>query len=77
MIMMTFLATSCSGKEGGVPEWPWEDSEPGKPEVEQPGTDAPTPDGWKDVTDDFGKLPDYIKVSDGTQRAVASAVMLK
>lgn len=73
--MMTFLATSCSGKEGGVPDWPWDDSEPGKPEVEQPGTDAPTPDGWKDVTDDFGKLPDYIKVYKSSDKLEGKAAV--
>jgi len=45
--------TGCSKNDGSIPGWPWYDD-----------TD---PDEWIDVSDKFGKLPEYVKVYSADQ----------
>jgi hypothetical protein len=64
IIAAAVLAISCEDKQSTSPDWPWqepvvENPEPEAPEI--PAEDA-TLDKWKDVSGDFGTLPEYIKV---------------
>ena len=64
IIAAAVLAISCEDKQSTSPDWPWqepvvENPEPEAPEI--PAEDA-TLDKWKDVSGDYGTLPEYIKV---------------
>ena len=72
LLVAAFLMMGCGKAEKPLPEWPWADPEP---ETEQPEKPEEKPDQpeekpdqpaerteWTDVTSEFGKLPEHIKI---------------
>ena len=62
IIASLVLATSCGDKQGGTPDWPWQDpeSETAKPDVPQQPEEDATLDKWTDVSSGYSSLPEYI-----------------
>lgn len=57
-VLLSFGFIGCVETSDEIQDWPWQD-----PVVEQPEVlEDATLDKWTDVSSDYGKLPEYIKV---------------